>query len=223
MTRRVQDKATKGSQHWLQELVNRKPKLLVDTLRPLLQLGASDTITWLSPLEEDGYAEYQDQDFIERLSVPLKHRDLDTFWPDGGPVWDGLGKSSRGDIILLEAKAHEKESGSSCKASSPQSLAQIKQGLAKTAEYFGAASADNWMEGQYQYANRLAHLYHLWQLNKISAWLVFLYFVNDAEVGGPKTEREWRPIIDDVHAHLGLRRDRLAPHVVEAYIDVTTI
>jgi hypothetical protein len=223
MPRIVQDKAAKGSQHWLQELANRKPQLLVDRLRPLIQLGASDTITWFSPKEDDDYAEYQDQEPLDMMSVSLKHKDLDTFWPQRGPVWDGLGKSSRGDIILVEAKAHTKEADSPCQASSPQSLALIKRSLADTAEYFGAASAENWLQEDYQYANRLAHLYFLWQLNKISTWLVFMYFVNDAEMGGPKTEREWRPIIDDTHMRLGLRRDRLAPHVVEAYFDVTTI
>ncbi len=37
----------------------------------------------------------------------------------------------------------------------------------------------NLTKGFYQYINRLAHLYLLRVLNKIPAYLVFVYFVND--------------------------------------------
>ena len=49
---------------------------------------------------------------------------------------------------------------------------------------------------RYQYANRLAHLYSLRQMNDIDAYLVFVYFLNDPDLDGPHTERERRAAIE---------------------------
>lgn len=51
----------------------------------------------------------------------------------------------------------------------------------------------------YQYANRLAHLYHLRHLNGLWAYLVFLYFCGDADTEGPAIPDEWRPHISAAH------------------------
>jgi hypothetical protein len=40
--------------------------------------------------------------------------------------------------------------------------------------------------------NRLAHLYFLCELNGVPAFLVFVYFVNDQEMQGPTTKKEWQ-------------------------------
>jgi hypothetical protein len=221
MSRIPQEMAMKGSQKWLQILVNRDRDLLDDLLRTRLQLSAHDTITWLSPLVEDSYAEYQDEDFLELLSVRLKNRGLSSFWPCGGPVWDGLARTSRGDIILVEAKSHATELASSCKAN-PQSLKLIQDSLAKTAAFYGSTSWTNWLQGYYQYANRLAHLYLLRHLNGLQAWLIFLYFINAWEMAGPKSVRDWLSAVETVHAHLGIQPGRLEPNVVDLFIDSTT-
>jgi len=222
VSRIVQQTSTKGSQHWLQQLVNRSPHLLDDALRPRFRLGRYDTITWLSPLEADGYAEYQDESFLERASAHLENRALNSFWPRGGLVWDGLGRTSRGDVILVEAKARISELASSCKASL-QSLALVKQSLAETAGFFSADSTADWSQCYYQYANRLAHLYLLRQLNGIPAWLVFIYFVNDFEMIGPESVGEWLSAIEAVHTHLGVKREQLEPYVVDMFFDVTAL
>jgi len=221
MSRVVPPKAIKGSQHWLQELVNRSPELLNESLKPRLGLSRNDTIAWLSPQESDDYAEYRDGDVQELLSIRLENRHLHTFWPSGGPQWDALGKTTRGDILLVEAKAHVGELKSTCKASSP-SMTLIQKSLAEAGRSFGAASTNDWSQTYYQYANRLAYLYLLRQLNGIQAWLVFLYFVNANDVAGPKSEKEWRSAIEDVHAHLGINRDQLGPFVIDVFLDVTT-
>jgi hypothetical protein len=222
MPRIIQQRAVKGSQKWLQELINRNADIFDNLLLPRLQLWHNDTIRWLSPLEEDDYAEYQDETFLERLSVRLESRSLSSFWPSGGPVWDGLGKSSRGDIILLEAKSHISELASSCRACSP-SLSLIEDSLADTAAFCGAAFTADWLKGCYQYANRLAHLYLLRHLNGIPAWLVFVYFVNDFEMAGPQSTTEWQSAIRRTNDHLGISPDRLCPYVIEAFLDVARV
>jgi len=61
MPRIQQGHGVKGSQKWIQKLVNEKPDLLNSLIKIQLNLSDTDTITWLSPLAEDGYSEYQDQ------------------------------------------------------------------------------------------------------------------------------------------------------------------
>ncbi len=219
MSRIVQERAIKGSQKWLQVLVNEHPDILDDLLRPRLQLSSHETINWVSPLQEDGYAEYRDAEFLEQLGIDLEYRSLFSFWPHGGPVWDGLAKTSRGDVILAEAKSHVSELSASCKASKP-SLELIQRGLTETARFYNGTSPETWTEGFYQYANRLAHLYLLRELNGIPAWLISIYFVNDCAMAGPKSIAEWQSTIRSVHKHLGIDTEHLRPHVVDVFLDV---
>jgi len=71
MPRVPQGPGVKGSQKWIQKLVNEKPDLLNSLIRTKLDLPDTDTITWLSPLAEDGYAAYQDQAFFDLLGIKL--------------------------------------------------------------------------------------------------------------------------------------------------------
>lgn len=222
MPRIQQNSAHKGSQWWLQYLVNRNSKLLDGPIRDHLRLEDSETIDWLSPLIEDDYAEYQDDDFLTRLSLRLDKRSLRSFWPRGGPVWDGLGRTSRGDILLVEAKSHVAEMNSSCQASL-RSLNLIRDSMAVTAAHYGLCGSPGWTDGYYQYANRLSHLYLLRGLNGIPAWLLFLYFVNDAGMAGPKTVAEWCSAIDSVHKHLGVAKQQLEPYVIDIFIDTAVV
>jgi hypothetical protein len=80
--------------------------MLAHELAPALHFAPGDQIFWLSPLKDDAYSEYSDDAFLERLNINLPKKSLEMFWPKRGPVWDGLGLTSSGDLILLEAKAH---------------------------------------------------------------------------------------------------------------------
>ena len=222
MPRLVQKPAHKGSQRWLQELVNRRADLLDNLLLPRLGLNGNDVINWLSPLEADGFSEYRDEAFLELLSVHLEKRSLNSFWPPRGPVWDGLGLTTRGDVILVEAKAHISELSSSCQANQ-RALTSIQSSLAEAAKFYGASPTADWSKRYYQYANRLAHFYLLRELNGIPAWLVFIYFVNDFEMTGPESVREWLSAIEAVHTHLGVKREQLEPYVVDVFFDVTAL
>lgn len=211
MGRIAQGCATRGSQRWLQEYVNGRR----EELDAVVGLGP---LEWLSPLAEDDFAEYRDGAFLTRLGVELERRRLASFWPRGGPVWDGLARTAAGACVLVEAKAHVSELASSCVASAPASLATIRAAFRETQRGLGVAGDADWCGGYYQYANRLAHAYLLNELNRVPAELVFLYCVGDADVHGPAAEREWRDSIEIVHRRLAV--ERLPAYVHEVFLDV---
>jgi hypothetical protein len=220
MPRIEQQPAKKGSQKWLQQLVNNRPDLFARESAPALHLAPGDQIFWLSPLKDDAYSEYSDDAFLERLNINLPKYSLDMFWPKRGPVWDGIGYTSGGDIILLEAKAHIGEMVSPPTAAGKTSLPKIRKSLDDTKKFLGSKSLHDWASTYYQYTNRLAHLYLLRELNGLPAHLVFLYFVNAKDVGGPSTREEWEGAIKLLHNFLGVNRHKLSPYVVDVFIDV---
>jgi len=220
MPRIEQQLAKKGSQKWLQQLVNDRPDLLVRELTPALRLALGDRILWLSPIESDVYSEYSDSAFLELLDINLQKNSLEMFWPKRGPVWDGLGHTGAGDFILLEAKAHIGEMVSPPTAAGHTSLPKIRKSLDDTKKFLGSKSLHDWASTFYQYTNRLAHLYLLRELNGLPAYLVFLYFVNAADVAGPKTREEWEGAIKLLHNFLGINRHKLSAYVIDVYIDV---
>jgi hypothetical protein len=64
MPRINQVPAVRGSQKWIQKLVNERPVLLNSFICTQLDLPDTDTIIWRSPVTEDGYAEYPDEGFL---------------------------------------------------------------------------------------------------------------------------------------------------------------
>jgi hypothetical protein len=64
----------------------------------------------------------------------------------------------------------------------------------------------------------LAHLYLL-RKNKLDAWLINVYFVNDLEMEGPETVDEWKGAIRLIHRYLGLRERLIKNRVVDVFID----
>ncbi|MDH3879100.1 MAG: hypothetical protein OET18_14735, partial [Desulfobacterales bacterium] len=64
-------------------------------------------------------------------------------------------------------------------------------------------------------------LYLLREVNRLSAYLVFVYFLNDTDKSGPKTADEWRAALKIVKGVLGLRvKHRLSKYVAEVFIDL---
>ena len=193
MPRIKQARALRGSQKWFQILVNERRELLERHLAEALGIVDCEGIHWLSPLKDDGYAEYSDQAFLERLDITLESESLGSFWPKGGPVWDALAKTERGNLILVEAKAHISELVSPPTGATEPSLTKIRESLNATKEFLGSSSEADWSTCFYQYTNRLAHLYLLRELNALAAFLIFVYFDNDKNMGGPSTHAEWGP------------------------------
>jgi len=217
--------APRGSQRWLQLVVNRSPKLIDDAIREALGLDQDETIEWLSPLESDCFHEYQDQAFLECLGIaPQQLRlQLKDFWPKRGPVWDGLAKTSCGRLFLIEAKANIPEFNSSPTAASGNSLTKIEKALNKTRKWLKVRAETDWTKCFYQYANRLAHLYFLKKVNGIDAVLVFVYFVGDTTTDRELVSREgWEAAIQLATSHLGIGTNSplIRDNVAHVFIDV---
>ena len=223
MSRVKQKSADKGSQRWLQQMVERAPHAFEQALLPKLHPTGGGPVEWLSPRRDDDYAEYSDGAFLRRLDLKLGRESLKDFWPKRGPVWDGLARTARGDVLLIEAKANMSELASPGTKASEDSAKRIRKSLAAAKPAFGAPEDADWASTYYQYANRLAHLYLLRQLNHVSAYLVFLYFVNATEVGGPTSVETWQPGIKALHEALRLGGGPLTPYVLEVFVDIGTI
>jgi hypothetical protein len=222
-----QKAALRGSQKWMQLLVNKAPHLLDRALARELSLAPSDKITWHSPLVGDGYAEYRDRTFLAKVDAQPRNMPLSSFWPARGPQWDALARTSRGDILLIEAKAHIPELLSTACQAAGKSLSTIKASLGRVKRALGSRGSADWCSMYYQYTNRLAHLYFLRTLNGIPAYLVFLYLIGDKTMFGPKTAEEWSGALRLVHTALGIDEVRLRQSfghaVVEIFLDVADI
>lgn len=219
-------RARRGSRLHLQNLVNRHTdwlNCLLLSASPSLQVFAAADPNWVSPLERDGYQEFQDTAFLQQVGRSHLKGQLAAFWPTGGPVWDGLatvpGKNGGQGIILLEAKSHADElRGPGSQASEP-SRQRITQSLEAVKEHLGVPKGVDWItSAYYQYANRLAHLYFLQELAQVPTWLVFLYIVNDVEQNGPRAMVEWESTLSEVKSALKLPvRHPLSSRVVSLF------
>ena len=216
-----QPKGDRGSLKWIQIIVNDYPEILDREIKTTCNIPVTEDITWVSPLREDDYAEYRDDFFLKKLDYELGHHSLEEFWPARGPQWDALGKSGSGHIFLIEAKAHVDEMLSTGTQASAKSAALINASLDEAKQFLGAKSVVDWTKVFYQYTNRVAHLYLLREVNRLSAYLVFVYFLNDTDKSGPKTADEWRAALKIVKGVLGLRvKHRLSKYVAEVFIDL---
>jgi len=224
MGRHPQQPGTKGSQLHLQRLVNDPADPLGRMLRERQVLAPHETVTWLSPLASDDFAEYRDEAFIARLGLHSARMDvpLAKFWPAHGPQWDALAQTSRRRFLLIEGKSHRSELVSHCAARNARSLTKIRRALQQAQAFCHGDSATDWSLRHYQVANRLAHLYWLRQLNGIDAHLVFAYFVNDAAMRGPTSAEAWQVEIARVHSRLGLTDDPMPGFVHHLFVDVTS-
>lgn len=210
--------AAKGSQKWLQIAVNRRPEVLDRAIREAARVEGE--IEWLSPLASESFVEYSDNSTFVRLGMEPKVP-LSEFWPLRGPRWDGLARAASGDVFLVEAKAHIGELVSGGSRATEPALSMIRASLEAVKRDLlpGAVDVD-WSGTFYQYANRLAHLHFLRVQNGIPAHLLFVYFLNAEDVGGPSDVAEYRGAIHVIEHYLGLRRHRLSRFVHKVFVDV---
>jgi hypothetical protein len=215
---RIPQKAgTKGSLKWIQQVVAGQVDLLKSAFATAGALRPDERIDWVSPIASDGWAEYRDGTFLERVGCGHLLSGLAHFWPTGGPQWDALGRGPRDTVFLIEAKAHVSEMDSNCHAS-PGSRFLIQQSLSQAKTAYGAKPEADWLSGYYQYANRLAHL-HFLRRSGVSAWLGFVYFLNDQDMSGPQTSTGWKQDLAVVYEHLGLASFGGIPGVVDIFVD----
>jgi len=208
----------RGSLRGIQALLNDHPTLLTSLIKKKLDIKSTE-IEWVSPLKDAKYSKYRDNDFLERLGINELKVPLNHFWPNNGPQWGALGKGSNGEVFLVEAKAHVEEIISSCEAKSPKSRKRIQRRLKETREFLKCKTSIDWTTGFYQYANRIAHLYCLRHLNKINAYLIFIYFVNDT-THIPTSFEQWQGALQIEKKLLGLNRHRFQKYIADVFVPV---
>ena len=216
--------ASAGSQRWLQIAVQEAPGLLDDALRKSGAIEAGDSVDWKSPLRTDQFAEYRDGEVLRCLGIAkLPTRSLAEFWPRRGPVWDALGRTKAGRLILVEAKAHIPEAASPPSQAQGDSLKLINESLIEARAHYAPKANADWSRTLYQYANRLAFQYLFAHVNRLPTLLVFLDFYNATDVGGPESEAEWHGATRLIHALLGLPADLSRHGVFHAYVDASAL
>ncbi|MBA7542243.1 hypothetical protein ES705_34563 [subsurface metagenome] len=223
MGRYPQKSNSHGSLKDLQDTINKKKKYLDAEISKAIEKRMN--IDWRSPLKSDDYAEYRDEDFLEKLGILRKIKyPLSDFWPDNGPQWDALGVDGD-EIILVEAKANIPEMVSSgTGAKNPQSIKKIRNAFDEVKKYLSVSDSIDWTGTFYQYVNRIAHLYYLREKNQIKAHLLFIYFINDVSVHGPKTKDEWLGAIQTMECYLGLpKKHKLREYIHDIFIDVNVL
>ena len=133
------------------------------------------------------------------------------FWPQRGGIhnWDAVGILDTGfseDWILVEAKANIEEIQSSCKAKEGGSgYKKIVDAFRVVKEDLGVPEEADWMNGYYQYANRIAAL-HFLARHHVPAQLLFIYFVGDSMQDStcPQTVGEWAEALNIRNEFLSL-------------------
>lgn len=206
--------ALKGSQYWLQIVVNHHPELL--------DHPAIGRVCWKSPLVDDDYAEYRDRLFLKKIGRVDLAGELAKFWPARGPQWDALGVSE-GGVVLVEAKSHLREMMSPPTAAGPASLARIDAAFATVRGGLGVTGDAAWTRIYYQLANRIAHLSFL-RSRGVEAHLLLVGFLNDHAMGGPKTAAQWSEAYEAAGRALGLAPEHpLAAFIHHIHPDVEAI
>ncbi len=200
-----------GSQLQIQIWVNCQRDRLNEKVRQELPTLAElrPTLRWVSPVTEDGFAEYQDAAFLRRVGQEGLARELREFWPKGGPCWDALAvvETSQSDspngVLLVEAKSYPGEIyGGGMKATSPRSRQKIHAALQETKNWLGVSAGADWTGPLYQSANRLAHLYFFVEKAKVPAWLLNVCFVDDPH--SPTNRSEWETALNKVKEEFGM-------------------
>ena len=203
--------ATKGSRKHIQRYVNlhtgRLNELLYSASRDLSADGTG-SIQWVSPMAEDNYREYRDDDFLRVLGLERHVSELHRFWPRGGPHWDALAKlcTSEGPgAVLVEAKAHLRETpeDDAAGATNAESLETIEGSLTRARGF--SPDTPSWCSPHYQVCNRLAHLYFMNEKLKVPTWLVWLFITNDPDWPDDHAdEKQWRDYLDRIYADIGM-------------------
>ena len=220
MARKKQTSDSHGSLKQLQLLINKNAELINNRIQESFKNLSDENIIWKSPLAEDDYAEYTDDDFIERIGLDPEEINLQEFWPKRGANWDALATTDRNKIILIEAKANIPELVSPATGAGKTSMKLIEKSLNETKNYLNKKNEVDWSGKFYQYTNRIAHLYFLREKRNKDAYLVNIYFIGDDSVDGPTTKEEWKGAIEVMNRYLGLSSHKLKEFMVDIFIEV---
>ncbi|MEC5383832.1 hypothetical protein VSX64_24215, partial [Aurantimonas sp. C2-6-R+9] len=199
-----------GSECHLLRFLGRHRKLLNQTVADVV--GAEE-VDWLDypfdPEDEWRDGEWKGLAFLrEDAVVQQAWRDA---WPARGnpPNWDAVGRvriGSAWEWLLVEAKANLEELSSSCQAKKEGGRSLIESTLSMSKQKLGVDADRDWLNGFYQYCNRVAVLSFL-QDQGIPARLLFVYFTGDRSGPGrtcPQDVEGWAPVLRAQTEHVGL-------------------
>lgn len=220
MTRIIQKSNGHGSLKNIQVLINEHQKIINNLIKSAFKGLENDIITWKSPLKYDDFAEYKDNDFLNRVGFDPDEIQLAKFWPAKGPQWDALAITDKDKVILIEAKANIPELVSPRTSAKKKSKILIDYSLNETKQFLNITNDVDWSGMFYQYTNRLAHLYFLREKHNKHVYLVNIYFIGDKTVSGPKTKQEWEGAIKVLNIYLGTSRHKLSKYMTNLFIDI---
>jgi hypothetical protein len=124
--------------------------------------------------------------------------------------------------VLVEAKANIPEVVSPGTGAEGERRVLLEKSLAELKAFLGVDPNISWSGKLYQYANRLAHLYFLREVNHQEGYLAFVYFTGDSDVEGPATVAEWKAALTVAKSVLGIpKRHRLSKYVADIFIDIS--
>ena len=212
MSRVIHPIGTRGSLKWIQRAVSHR--------QDLLQPPSLGSVSWVSPLPDDDWAEYRDGSFLELVGHGGLSAELAAFWPRRGPQWDALGVLPGNGVLLVEAKAHLAEFKSPPSQAMLESRDKIVAALETVKSRLNANGDADWSQTYYQYANRIAHLWWLCDRG-VDAHLLFVSFLHDSDMNGPTVAAEWEAAFHQADRALGLADSHiLASRIHHLYPDV---
>lgn len=217
-----------GSEYWLDRYLSTPLDAAVR------EATGAEAVEWLriptdSPRSANG-REWVGLDFLEPNHPALAA--WTEFWPQRGSAqnWDAVGRMRRGgetSWLLAEAKAHVEEIDSSCKASEKGGRSQIERAFAEVKTSLGVRESADWLNGYYQYCNRVASLWFL-RSRGIGAHLLFVYFTGDRfpvrhSFVCPVDQDGWMDALAEQDKHVGLPAAHpLAPYIHKLFLPVGT-
>jgi hypothetical protein len=138
-------RAFAGSQQQIQFYVNERPSVLDKAISDAFKRPFS--LRWVSPLSSDRYREYWDAAFLKVSGLSQYRKELNRFWPRGGPHWDALAcvENPTSGVLLVESKSHVPEIfGNGCGAKAKSSIMKIDRAIAPTKEWLHVNQQADW-------------------------------------------------------------------------------
>lgn len=142
------------------------------------------------------------------------------------PVWDGLARTSQGEILLIEAKAHIPEIVSPRSRASEPARGRIAKSMRDVQQAVAPKSVGfvDWTSTFYQYANRVAHLHFLQQAMACAPiWSTCTSQMPLTLTNGPTDRAEWHGAVKVVECYLGLGRTSLTNYMHKVFVDAAPL
>jgi len=170
-------------------------------------IGRGDRVDWLDFEFDPKRDVWQDAE-LKGLSFLPSNRQVqaawEAFWPQGRGImnWDAVGWLHGGgppELLLVEAKGNLQEIKSDCGAVSPTSRSMIEASLGRVKTSLRVPAGADWLNGYYQFSNRIAVTWFLVQ-HGIPVNLLMIYFTGDKGGSGrtcPSKASEWQQALAD--------------------------